>query len=177
VTSPVDALHPEVTPPEPTRAGRRWIAVAVVGVLLAVIVGAVLVGRGGGGTPEVSAANAAVGATRAPAAAAYVELTNTGSGDDRLLRVSTPVAPDSTLHVVTEQDGLSTMERTDGIDLPAGATVGLDPGGSHVMLAGLDGPLVAGSTVTLHLEFEHSAPIDVQAQVLPLEQLAERVGR
>jgi copper(I)-binding protein len=168
----------EAEPAAPARRGRTWLVALAVVVVVGLVVVVVLAARGGGGTPRVAATRVAVGATTAATAAAYLDLTNSGSGDDRLVRVSSAVAPATTLHVVQDHDGLSVMtSAADGIDLPAGSTIALDPGRSHVMLGGLQGPLVAGTTVPLHLEFEHAKALDVQAEVVPLEQLAERVGR
>jgi copper(I)-binding protein len=161
-----------------TGRGRLGLVALAAIVVVALVVVVVLATRGGGGTPRIAATRAAVGATTAGTAAAYLDLTNSGSGDDRLIRVTSPVAPAATLHVVEDRDGLSVMTSADdGIDLPAGSTVALDPGRSHVMLGGLQAPLVAGARVPLHLEFEHARALDVQAEVVPLEQLAERVGR
>ncbi len=43
-----------------------------------------------------------------------------------------------------------------GLAIPAGATVELKPGGSHVMVTGLGGPLRSGDTLKLTLRFEKS---------------------
>lgn len=191
--SPTPAPHADpVAEPVgvPEARGSSW-TVRLVVALVAIGAGAALfgfvVGRddrvgfggspGSGGPGRVAATSAVVGETRADAAAAYLELTNDGSEDDRLVRVTSSVSPDVSLHVMSTRNGLSIMEPADGLDLPAGRAVRLDPGGSHVMLGGLGAPLTAGSTVPLRLEFDHSPAVDVRALVLPLEQLAERVGR
>jgi copper(I)-binding protein len=52
-------------------------------------------------------------------------------------------------------DGAMTMrELEDGLALPAGETVNLEPGGYHVMLLDLPDPLETGETFDLTLEFE-----------------------
>ena len=50
-----------------------------------------------------------------------------------------------------------------GLAIPAGATVELKPGGSHMMVTGLADPLRAGDTLRLTLRFEKSGerPVDV----------------
>ncbi len=55
------------------------------------------------------------------------------------------------------EDGMMKMRQvTGGIDVPAGGTVRLEPGGYHVMLIGPEEPIAEGDTVTLVLEFERA---------------------
>ena len=61
--------------------------------------------------------------------------------------------------------GMMTMTPVDRIELPAGETVSLEPGGYHVMLLELAVPLEAGSTVTLTLSFERAPEQTVDAEV------------
>ncbi len=51
-----------------------------------------------------------------------------------------------------------------GLAVPAGATIELRPGGTHVMISGLGGPLHAGDALKLTLKFEKSGerPVDVR---------------
>ena len=53
----------------------------------------------------------------------------------------------------------------EGLPLPAGQAVALAPGGNHLMLLGVQEPLVAGDTVALTLTFATSAPVEVTATV------------
>ena len=48
-----------------------------------------------------------------------------------------------------------------GLALPAGTTVQLKPGGTHVMITGLGAPLRAGDVMKLRLRFEKSGARDV----------------
>lgn len=163
-------------PPGQGRGGAVWWLVAAV-VVVAVVAGGAwwLLGRGGG-TPRISAGDAFVGATGVDAAAGYVRLSNSGSGDDRLVRVTSPQVPDVSMHTTRVDGGMATMEGADALDVPAGGTLALTPGGSHLMLEGARAPLTAGSTVRLHLEFDHAPAIDVDAAVVPLAELPDRVG-
>lgn len=52
--------------------------------------------------------------------------------------------------------GEMTMQEVDRIDLPAGESVALEPGGYHVMLMGLAEPLAAGQSFQLTLSFEQA---------------------
>jgi len=61
--------------------------------------------------------------------------------------------------------GMMEMRPVERIPLPAGETVELKPGGLHIMLLDLAGPLTEGTTVTLTLEFERAPSQTVQAEV------------
>jgi copper(I)-binding protein len=52
------------------------------------------------------------------------------------------------------EGGVMKMYPVDGVDLPAGKTVKLAPGGYHVMLMGLNAPLQAGRSIPVKLTFE-----------------------
>lgn len=93
-------------------------------------------------------------------------LTLTSSIDDRLVAVSSPDAAKGELHEMTTEDGIMRMrELPNGLALPAGQAVRLQPGGDHIMLMGLTRPLAAGDTVSLTLTFEHAEPQGVRATV------------
>ena len=89
--------------------------------------------------------------------------------DDRLLGASSPVAGHAEVHEMTMDGNVMKMrELADGLKLPAGQAVALTPGGLHVMLVGLQRPLVAGQVIPVQLRFEHAAPLDLQVQVAPV---------
>jgi hypothetical protein len=71
------------------------------------------------------------------------------------------------LHTVDEAGGMSKMRPVDGVSIPAGGTVQLAPKGLHLMLMGLDKPLVAGERFPLKLHFEKSGDLSVDVQVRP----------
>ena len=51
------------------------------------------------------------------------------------------------------------------LEIPAGGSVDLKPGGYHIMLMGLKAPLKKGGMVMLQLKFEHAGLVDVMANV------------
>ena len=57
------------------------------------------------------------------------------------------------------------MQPVDGITIPAGKTVTLEPGGYHIMLEDLPADLAAGSQIRLVLTFEQCGPLNVTAEV------------
>lgn len=84
-------------------------------------------------------------------AAVYATIANQG-GADRLVGVSS-AAGEAMLHRSDSAGGVARMRTVAALDIPAGARVALAPGGTHVMLAGLAGPLVAGSQLPLTFRF------------------------
>ena len=102
-----------------------------------------------------------------PSAAVYLTVTNAGRGDDRLLGVSSPAAKSATLHSSSSEGGVMRMRALrDGLAVPAGATVKLEPSGNHAMLTGLSAPLAPGTSFPLDLRFERSGERQVQVRVL-----------
>lgn len=99
--------------------------------------------------------------------AAYMELTATV--DDRLLSATASgIEADSIeVHEVAMDDdtGEMTMREVDGIDLPAGETVALEPGGYHIMFLGLAEPFEVGDSFDLILTFEQAGEVAASVQV------------
>lgn len=102
-----------------------------------------------------------------PVSAAYMTLQNTGSKADRLLSVSTAAAAIAEVHeTFTQADGMMGMRPVaGGLEVPAGATVSLKPGGYHIMMMNLQSQLVEGQTVKLSLKFASGKQVDVDAVV------------
>jgi periplasmic copper chaperone A len=101
----------------------------------------------------------------ARAGGCYATLTARG-GDDRLVSVSTDRAETSQIHEMSMENGMMKMgELAGGLPLPAEQAQSLAPGGNHIMLMGLTGPLVAGETVSLALTFQHAPAMGVRAEV------------
>jgi copper(I)-binding protein len=96
---------------------------------------------------------------------AYFTISNLGTTGDRLLRVASSAAKNVQLHSMKMEGNVMRMRALASLDIPAGATVSLGPGGYHVMLVGLAHPLVVGEDVPLTLTFERSGAIDVSAPV------------
>jgi copper(I)-binding protein len=93
-------------------------------------------------------------------------LTLTSPTADRLVSASSADANMVQIHESRIESGMMMMnELREGLALPAGETVALEPGGNHLMLMGVKEPLVAGDTVSLTLTFETSPPLEVTATV------------
>ena len=86
------------------------------------------------------------------ATGAFMELTSKSNA--RLVNASSPAAITVVVHNMKVEGGVMKMYPVDGVDLPAGKTVKLAPGGYHVMLMGLNAPLQAGRSIPVKLTFE-----------------------
>jgi copper(I)-binding protein len=146
---------------------RRSAALLVLG--LALTVAACSPGGGatatGGGIVTVSGAWVRA-AAKGAMTAAYLQVVNGRLSDETLVGVSTDAAAKASLHqTTTDNDGMTGMQPVDGITIPAGKTVMLEPGGYHIMLEGLTADLAAGSQIRLVLTFEQGGPLNVTAEV------------
>ena len=100
------------------------------------------------------------------ASAAYLTISNGTAQDDALLGVATPAARNPEIHETSaDSSGMMAMHPVDRVDIPAGQTVTLQPGGFHIMLNDLTGDLTVGATIELTLTFEKAGDIQVTATV------------
>jgi copper(I)-binding protein len=97
--------------------------------------------------------------------AAFMQLRNTGAQADRLVSASTPMARVVELHTMLRDGDVMRMRPVQDIPVPAGGAVALAPGGFHIMLIGLTGPLAQGSRVPLTLRFERAGEVQVELSV------------
>jgi periplasmic copper chaperone A len=97
--------------------------------------------------------------------AVYFSIRNTGSTADRLLSVSTPVASKVELHESRMLNGVMEMREVASVECPPGATVKASPGGLHVMLLDLAGPLEAGTLLSVSLHFRDAGVLTLKAPV------------
>ncbi len=86
------------------------------------------------------------------ATGAFMRLT--ASQNARLVAVESPAAGVVEIHEMAMDNNVMKMRAVPGLDLSAGRTVELKPGGYHVMLMDLKKAVKAGDTVPLTLVFE-----------------------
>ena len=99
--------------------------------------------------------------------AAYLTIVNSGSGDDRLLSVTSPRSAGAILHSSINEGGITGMRMMSTLEIPAGHSVTLAPLGSHIMLTGVSMPLKPGERLPLSLRFAHAGTHHVDALVVP----------
>lgn len=103
--------------------------------------------------------------------AAFATISNAGDAEDALVGVKTDITDVAQVHeTVTNEDGTgATMREVEEIVVPAGGSVKLEPGGSHIMLMNLKTDLAAGTTVTLTLTFRSGTTMTVDFPVIDRE--------
>lgn len=99
--------------------------------------------------------------------AVFGTLTNTGHHDVRIVSAASPAARTVELHeVIGAGSGSKTMRpKEGGLAIAAGGTHELIPGGDHLMLMDLKGPLQPGADVPVSLVFEDGSSLPLTAQV------------
>ena len=116
------------------------------------------------GAISVESAYARATVAGQPAGGGFLKLVNAGA-DDRLVSASSAVAAAVELHVMSMKGDVMQMRQVDAIDVKAGQTVELKPGGYHLMLMGLKAPLKAGSSFPVKLKFEKAGEVTVNLKV------------
>lgn len=106
---------------------------------------------------------------QASAAGGYVTITNEGDTDDRLSGGSANGIDKVEIHeMAMDGDVMKMRPLADGLPIPAGETVTLEPGGLHLMMMGLSDPFKAGDTIAVSLTFEKSGSVTIMLPVQPL---------
>ena len=175
-----------------TRIDRTLARLAPV-VIVALLVAAC--GGGASGGIKVSDAWSRTSPMVAGAGAAYMVIENTGSAADAVVGGTSDVATAVEVHetyalesmpgesaMPAESQGMGGMEspaassgmdtgsvmgmrQIERLDIPAGSTVELKPGGYHIMLIGLTRELVVGEKIEITLTFEKAGAVKVTAEV------------
>lgn len=99
---------------------------------------------------------------------AYLQITASSAAGDRLVDARSDAAERVELHTHVHENGVMKMRRVEAIEVPAGETVMLAPGGYHLMLMNLKQPLREGDTLDLTLVFEKAGDVEVTATVEPI---------
>ena len=81
--------------------------------------------------------------------AAYMVISNTGESPVGITAIASPDFELTELHRTIVESGVARMVPIEKLEIPAGDTISLDPGGIHLMLINPLHPLRAGDTVTL----------------------------
>jgi copper(I)-binding protein len=126
------------------------------------------------GPLKVSVAWARAVPAAAPVAGGFLTVQNTGAADDRLLAVETGAAQRVEIHEMRHEGEVMRMRQlADGLALPAGRTVVLQPGGYHLMFIQPARPFVADGQVPATLVFEKAGRLPVVFEVRPMGASAQ----
>ncbi|WGF87197.1 copper chaperone PCu(A)C [Marinivivus vitaminiproducens] len=110
-------------------------------------------------------------------AGGYLVLENLGSDSDRLTGLSSPAADRVEIHEMAMDGGVMTMRPVeDGLDLPPGQGVALEPGGLHLMLIDLKSGLTEGQSVPVTLTFAKGGTAEIELAVQPMGAKAPTAG-
>jgi copper(I)-binding protein len=93
-------------------------------------------------------------------------MTLTATEGTKLVGLTSPVAGVAEVHEMKmEGDVMKMRALSGGLDLPAGKTVELKPGGYHVMLMDLKAPLAKDSTVPMTLLFKNAKGVESRVNI------------
>ena len=93
-----------------------------------------------------------------------MEIKNKGAAD-KIVAAHCDCAKATELHDMKMGDGKMLMVQVPSMDIPAKGELKLKPGSYHIMLIGLNRPLVAGETLPIKVKFEKAGEVTVQAKV------------
>ena len=154
-----------------SRSLTRWLA--VVAAVLALVAAGCGDDRDDTGGVEVSGAWSRTSPMVADAGAVYMDLEAGETTAVVAASVSDEVAAEVELHETAamddsdmdDSDMAMTMRPVERIELPAGETVSLAPGGLHIMLLGLVEPLEVGDEFDVTLSLESGDELVVAVEV------------
>jgi copper(I)-binding protein len=98
-------------------------------------------------------------------AAAYFTIRG-GKEPTRLIAIDSTAAGSTELHQSMKAGDMASMQRVDGVDVPAHGTVAFAPGGYHVMLFGVGAQVKPGDTMPLVARFAKGDPVGMTAKVV-----------
>jgi uncharacterized protein YcnI/copper(I)-binding protein len=98
----------------------------------------------------------------APVGGGFVTIVNNGKDADRLVSASSDIAADTQIHEM-KMDGevMKMRQLTDGVEIPAGGSVTLSPGGLHIMFMKLRDRITEGQDVKVTLTFEKAGSVEI----------------
>ncbi|CAN7312254.1 MULTISPECIES: copper chaperone PCu(A)C [Microbacterium] len=99
--------------------------------------------------------------------AGFGTLVNSGDDDVTVVSVTSEASDMLELHETVENEAgeMVMREKDGGFVIPAGGKLALEPGGNHIMMMDLTGPLTAGSDVTFTLTFSDDSTYEFTAPV------------
>jgi periplasmic copper chaperone A len=101
-------------------------------------------------------------------AAVYLTLRNPTTKPITIVGVESSLASHAMIHETRTEGGQSRMRPHEQLQVSAGQTVKLEPGGLHIMLHGVTRPVAIGQSVPLTLLLADGSKVQVAAVVRPL---------
>jgi periplasmic copper chaperone A len=98
--------------------------------------------------------------------ALYLTIHNNTGVDDELIDIRSDIAQSAQIHETVQMEGdMVGMQPVDALDIPAGGSVSLEPGGYHVMLVNIPDRLSEGKLIVFRLIFEKAGELPIEAEV------------
>lgn len=116
---------------------------------------------------EISVADTWVKASDEHMTSAFGTLSHSGDSDAVIVSVSSPSSESVELHetVMGEDGQMSMQEISGGFTMESGGELLLEPGGNHLMLIGLNEPILAGDTISFTATFDNGEEFTFDAVV------------
>jgi len=111
---------------------------------------------------ELQVENAWAKSAESGMTAVFADISNPSGEDITMVGGSTDVAQMVELHEVV--DGVM-QQKEGGIVVPANSTISLMPGADHIMIMGLNAPLLAGETMSVTIELDNGDTLEITADV------------
>lgn len=108
--------------------------------------------------------------------AAYLTISNAGSEADRLVAATSDAFGTIELHTMHEHDGVMKMMPIEAVDVPAGETAALTPGGMHLMLFDAKQRFKIGDSFDAVLSFEKAGDVPVTFMVEKPKHSGKKTG-
>lgn len=102
----------------------------------------------------------------APATGAFMVIRNNGAKDLKVIRADNPLSKITELHTHLNDGGVMKMRPVSAIEIKAKGEAVLKPGGLHVMMIDLKGPMKEGDSVPITLSFDDGSSKVVEAKVV-----------
>lgn len=119
------------------------------------------------GDLKISAPFARATLPNQPVAGGFLTITNSGEAGDTLIAARSPVAGRMEVHEMAMDGNVMRMrELEDGLSVPAGETVTLEPGGYHIMFMDLAESLTEGDSAEVTLTFEEAGEVTLSMPVV-----------
>ncbi len=115
-------------------------------------------------------------APKAKVAGGFMTITNNGDHADRLIGGSAAFAGKTEIHEMAMQGEVMKMRQLPkGLEIPAGGSVVLKPGGYHIMFMKLDEQLLAGENRKVTISFEKAGNVELDMSVLSIGDLKKKM--
>ena len=100
---------------------------------------------------------------------AFAAIDNETDRPVTITAAATPAAATSELHQTSDVNGTPTMQQVASFEVPANGQLTLEPGGDHIMLMQLTGPIQAGDDVNITLTCKDAGTVTFAAQARTYE--------